>query len=236
MGLYLDFLIMQYKLSTGIKNIDVKSETFTSDFTSWINSRNVIREEYKYFIENMKFNFNTTDCAEIGKGNLDSLVKNLDTVIISPFSSTFKDVSDDRLINASMKVNENGPILVEENEININQKEIPPYVIRTYMTQNPYLPFNIENWENLHNCGKNNIIVGVYGSTSDKDIESKINQLKKLKEKLTDNFYKVEYEISNNNYFYAIGSMRNPVQLVKNLESTKTIMCKSKTLVKKKHF
>ena len=233
MGLYLDFLIMQYKLATGTKNIDIASKEFMSNFTSWVNSRSVIGKEYICFLQSMKFNFNTLQCAEIGKGNLDSLVKNYDTTIISPYSNTFKDVNDDRIICGNIKVNNDDILLTEINETIQTELKLPTYLFHTYMTQNPYLPLNIENWENIHNFRNANIIVGVYGSTKDNDIESKINQIRKLKENINDSYLE-NYEVSNGNYFYVVGSMRNPVQLVKELEGSKK--CKCRKLIKKKYF
>ena len=52
------------------------------------------------------------------------------------------------------------------------------------MTQNPYTTIEIRNWEDLHNSGESDIIVGVYGSIYDKDIESKLKQIQELEEKL----------------------------------------------------
>ena len=82
------------------------------------------------------------------------------------------------------------------------------------MTQNPYTPVEIRNWENLHNSRNHNIIVGVYGSIYDKDIETKIRQLESLKQRWTDSFKEEQYVIDDT-YCYAIASERMVKRLVK---------------------
>ena len=97
---------------------------------------------------------------------------------------------------------------------NRNGKPIATSSALTFMTQNPYTPVEIRNWENLHNSGNHNIIVGVYGSIYDKDIETKIRQLESLKQRLTDSFKEEQYVIDDT-YCYAIASERMVKRLVK---------------------
>lgn len=77
--------------------------------------------------------------------------------------------------------------------------------INSFITQNPFSISNIKNWDQLHNNG-DMITVGVYGSTFDKDINSKIDQLKHLKEKLMDSTYYEYYVTEDDMYCYTISS------------------------------
>ena len=52
------------------------------------------------------------------------------------------------------------------------------------MTQNPYLESDIKNWENMPNIIDGQVVLGIYGSTFDKDYQEKIELLKKFKEEL----------------------------------------------------
>lgn len=88
--------------------------------------------------------------------------------------------------------------------------------IRRFLTHNPYDQVCIRNWEQLHNAGEN-ITVGVFGSIYDKDIEQKIRQLKALRDKMTDGYFKEDYVTSEDSYCYAVSSARKVKVLEKEL-------------------
>ncbi len=214
---YLNNLIEQFRLATGSKTTDVKSEQFISEFSAWIKSRQKMGNEYTYFLDYMGFRFADADCAEVGKGEYDSVVKPFETTIITP-ATPIKKVNPDRIIKGNMRVYESVPVLVRHNKGGNQLDQIPNDIIRTYMTQNPFSQSSISGWENLHNSGDNNIILGIFGSIHDKDIETRIKQLESLRDKLTCGDYKEDYSTSDDSYFYAIGSDR----MVKKLYKVKT--------------
>lgn len=211
---YLNNLIEQFKSSTGLKNIDIKSEQFIDEFTQWLKNRQLMGKEYAYFLDYMGFRFADSDCAEVGKGEYDSVVKPFDTVLITS-ATPIKKVNPNRIITGNMRVYESVPVLVRHNKGGNQLDLIPSDIIHTYMTQNPYGQSLISGWENLHNSGNNNIILGIFGSIHDKDIESRIKQLELLRDKLTCGDYKEDYSTSGDSYYYAIGSDREIKKLYK---------------------
>ena len=95
--------------------------------------------------------------------------------------------------------------------------EIPEDEVTTFMTQNPFSFSHIRDWENLHNSGRSNIILGVYGSILDKDANSKLRQMDVFKSNLLTDDYVSEYASLGDTYLYAVGSNRNIKRLNKTL-------------------
>ncbi len=215
---YLNKLIEQFKQATGTKNVDVNSQTFISEFSSWIKSRQAIGEDYLGLLDYMELHrIGEAETAEIGKGKFDTLVKDLDTTIITPYSKGIIVPDSTRIITSDFRVYEGTPILMRQTEKETTQIDPITYTSAlTFMTQNPYTQAQIANWEQLHNGRENNIVVGIYGSVYDKDTESKIRQIEDLRDKL-DGSYKEEYTVFGDTYCYAIASERKVKRLVKTL-------------------
>ena len=212
---YLSLLIDQFKQATGTKSVDVNSQSFISEFSEWIKSRQDISRNYLALLEYMDLSkFADYDTAEIGKGRYDTIVKPFNTTIITPHIAGLETLGNERVINSEFVVMGDTPVLFGSNK---NGKPIDTSSALTFMTQNPYTPVEIRNWEDLHNSGNYDIIVGVYGSINDKDVETKIRQLESLKSRLTDSF-KEEETVINGTYCYAIASER----MVKKLAKTRT--------------
>ena len=182
------------------------------EFSEWIKSRHSISNNYLDLLEYMELSqISYPDTVEVGKGQYDSIVKPFNTTIITPHIAGLETLGNERVINSEFVVIGNTPVLFGNNR---NGKPIATSSALTFMTQNPYTPVEIRNWENLHNSGNHNIIVGVYGSIHDKDIETKIRQLESLKQRLTDSFKEEQYVIDDT-YCYAIASERMVKRLVK---------------------
>ena len=202
---YLNDLIRQFKLATGTKQADINSKAFIDEFSDWIGKRQLIGEGYNDFLDYMGVGYRSESCAEIGKGSFDSIVKPFETTIITPDSS-FVTEDPERIICGNMRVFNDMPVLITSTHEEKQYDMIPRDIIRTYMTQNPTSEKSILNWENLHNSGKNNIIVGIYGSMYDKDITDKIKQLKAFRAGLTSDDYAEDYASTRDGYFYVIAS------------------------------
>ena len=72
---YLSLLIEQYKQATGIKNVDINSQSFMSEFSEWIKSRQNISNNYLDLLEYMELSqISDPDTAEVGKGQYDILI------------------------------------------------------------------------------------------------------------------------------------------------------------------
>lgn len=205
---YLNKLVEQFKQSTGAKNVDVNSQTFISEFSSWIKSRQAIGEDYLGLLDYMELHrIGEAETAEIGKGKYDTLVSEANTTIITPYSKGII-AEPERIITADFSVYDSTPILVRTTEKNTTQLDpITSSETLTFMTQNPYTVAQIANWEQLHNSGENNIVVGVYGSIYDKDTDRKIKELESLREKLYDSYIE-EQCVLGDTYCYAIASKR----------------------------
>ncbi len=216
---YLKNLIEQFRLAIGNKNTDLNSKEFISEFTEWLKSRQKIGKEYIYFLDSMGLRFADSDCAEIGKSAYDTVVRPFNTKLITLAAPSFEGSKmKSRIITGNMRVYEQCPVLVRYNIKGNQLDQIPSDIILTYLTQNPFSQGSISGWEGLHNSGNNNIIVGIYGSIFDKDVEAKIKLIEDLKGKLSDDDFKEDYSTLNDKYFCAIGSQR----MVKKMMKTKT--------------
>ena len=207
-------LVEQYKSSMGIYDIDIKSEKFILDFFNWVNNQKKLIEKYVDFLNYMEFDYKEGTCAEVGKGKFDSVVIPFDTRIITKESSIIG-VDPSRIIMGDMIVLDSKPTLVESNKYTLRPTRLSTSIC-TYMTQNPISKASLLGWDDLHNSNNNDIILGVYGNTNDKDKEAKINMLKEFKEKLLDE-YKDEYCRYDDSYFYVIGSNRKRFNKIKTL-------------------
>ena len=107
-----------------------------------------------------------------------------------------------------MKVYESTPVLVTHRKGGNHIESIPNDIIHTFMTQNPISNISILGWENLHNSGNNDIIIGIYGDIHDKDIDAKKKTIDEIKAKLISTDYIEDYEKDDDRYFYVIGSSR----------------------------
>ena len=209
---YISLLIEQFKQATGIKNVDINSQSFMLEFSEWIKPRHSISNNYLDLLEYMELSqISYPDTVEVGKGQYDSIVKPFNTTIITPHIAGLETLGNERVINSEFVVIGNTPVLFGNNR---NGKPIATSSALTFMTQNPYTPTQIANWEQLHNGRENDIIVGIYGSVYDKDTESKIKQIEDLRDRLDDS-YKEEYAVVGDTYCYAIASERMVKRLVK---------------------
>lgn len=197
----INHLINQYKSSTGIKNIDINLPQFLSEFNEWVKERNEIISLYIGLLDHMNIKFKKSSCVEVGKTSMDSIVIPYETTIITPYSEGFEDLKK-KIIEADVKVYDTMPTLVKDNKFLGNLYNDS---FSTYMTQNPYNNECLENWERLHNSGKNEIIVGVFGYQYENDTTKKINQLKYLKQQLNGNYIE-DFTTYKDQYCYAIAS------------------------------
>lgn len=201
---YLDLLVMQFKQATGTKKVDINSHQFIKEFFEWLKKRRLIGTDYASFIDYMQGSFLTDSTVEIGKGKYDSIVLERNVPIITPFSEGI--IHEAGITTAVFIVHNAKPLMIRRDSGEYQVEKVDTEQIRRFMTQNPYVRGDIHHWEQLHNRG-NDITVGAFGSIYDKDIESKIKQIEKLKDKMADG-YKEEYAIDKDSYYYAIVSAR----------------------------
>lgn len=200
---YIINLMTQFAMAKGIKNPDINSKLFVDEFANWILEMKQKGLDYLSFIDSFDSHPVIVDggTAEIGKGKNDSVALDTDITLITPYLSDMRNESQS-IIQGEFKVVESTPIILRDS------KEYDGSELSRFITQNPYSPQSLSNWENLHNSGLSNITVGVYGDIHDKDLESKIKVIKSLKEKLLDDSYVEDYSTYKDSYFYAISSDR----------------------------
>lgn len=199
-----DYLIEQFKHAKGIKKADIYSKSFVSDFAAWLHERKLIGEEFISFLDYLGLSYEDANCAEIGKGDKDTIVKPYDTKIISLSGDSITDVDRDRIIVANFKVYEDNACALINNELTI----IPNSDISTYLVHNPYSFNSINGLENLHNNNTHDIIVGIYGHCSDKDRAKKMERIELLKSKL-ERDYIYDSDTFEEAYYCVIGSVSN---------------------------
>ena len=202
-----NYLFEQFILANGYKKIDLSSKAFLEEFSAWLKKQQENGIKYASFLNYMGFNFDERECAEIGKGDYDSIVKPFNTSIITNVEPT-PIVNPNRIINGNMRVYKSSPFLIGHNNFNNQIDQIPNDVITTYMTQNITNLSSIYGWEDLHNSGKYNIILGAFGTSKSKEEEYK-KMIEIFKDKLNGNFIEESCKIEADDLFmYAIGSDR----------------------------
>ncbi|MDY5928964.1 MAG: hypothetical protein SPJ27_02885, partial [Candidatus Onthovivens sp.] len=96
---YLSLLIEQFKQANNIKNVDINSQAFISEFSEWIKLRQDVSKNYLALLEYMELSkFADCDTVEVGKGRYDTVVKPFNTTIITPHISGLETLGNERII------------------------------------------------------------------------------------------------------------------------------------------
>ena len=171
-------LTKQYKAAMGIKSkIDLSDSSIQNEIISWIVERSKIGKYYINYLDYNDIRFADKDCAEVGKGELDTVVRPFETSIITPYKEKIDGIDDERVYSAKMLVHKGSPYLYRGQKV----IKLEPFIFSSFMTQNSD---NIDGWVDLHNSGEYRIIIGAYGLTTDKDAEVKIKKLEEYRDKM----------------------------------------------------
>lgn len=216
MSSYYRNLTEEFERTLGINNSvnDLSLDTFMLGFSQWLTEREKCGRNYCNFLEETGLITDEILTYEIGKGKEDTVTKDLNTMLITPYPEVPK-VSRDRIINKNFCVFRNGPTVVDFKLGNFELSTVREDEKITCMTQNPYTKQNIINWERLHNSGNSRIIVGMYGNTFDKDRVEKLNQLRRFRNRLIEGTYREEQAIYGDTYCYVIASDEKVKRLIK---------------------
>lgn len=195
MNKYLLNLFKQFIKSTGIENFDYTDYNHQQLFISWITQLKKTTREYQEYLQYLGINIDDASTCEINKGKYDS-VSLLSTKVISQFGESLK--------------KENQEICMFQGEplILTGSKIIRGQVADTYITHNPFDFINMDvfNYFYHHNKG---ICIGVYGQNYDFDKNSKIHQLKLIKNMISTNLNE-SYDTYNDTYLYTIYGTKHP--------------------------
>ena len=175
MNEYMEKLINLYRLSMGInKKETVKEKEFLEWLFIYTNNGQVYLSwlKEKRLLEDISHKF-----AEVGKGEYDTITINQNTTLISPYID-IQSNSNNKIINSDFTVFNGIPLIVNGKPFEMVKG------INTFMTQNPYDIDSMINWPGLYNYGNYDIIIGLYGNYFDKDKNSKIRFLKRMRERI----------------------------------------------------
>lgn len=201
---YLDKLLKQFMEARGIRHANVNSEEFVNEFCSWIKENKLVSWKFITLLDYMNGQTYDSFSVEIGKGMYDSFAECTSANIITPYSEGLENKTNGKVIKGEFSARGfgHGPAMVTNGKLELIDSNI-----NRFITHNPYTQSDIRNWEMLHNSGKN-IVVGVYGSIYDHDINKRLKQMKELKDKLL-GVVSEEYGIIDDIYCYALSSKRN---------------------------
>lgn len=210
---YIEHIGKQYQDATGVGTIDFSSEQFLDELKSWISERQEMGKIYIELLEHMGFSeFDSSYCAETNKGLLDTVVRDCSTTIITPYFESFqKNIDEERIVKGYMSIVSGFPVLFPDG---IRGTVIPG--INSYMTQNPYSPLHIQDWDKLHRSGRYNIIVGAYGKVYDNDKCQKEQMISKLVERIDTSDIVYDFFEYEDDYYTVVGSERMTLKKEKN--------------------
>ena len=195
---YMKLLFKQYVSAKGPNLDNMSTREIMHEYAEFISELNILGQNYLTILESMGININDKTVVEIGKGKLDTISKDK-TTIITLYTEGFK--KDDRtVLTSEIKVCKYIPKLLDiDGRASI---DISSLNIKTFITQNPYDGLSTSNFGQLANNENYDVIIGVYGDTSDRNYMKKVEELKRLKSRLTQ--FKEKFEKQDGAYFYAL--------------------------------
>ena len=189
---YLLNLYKQYCDAKGIVFKPIHIENISYEFLEWITINKLCAKEYRDYLLYLGYH-NSKSIAEIDKGRYDSIAFG-DIEIISPYAYTLN------LPNAQIFFIEGIPFIEKERKILLSEKQV-------LLTHNPYDLTNIQKWINIHNLGRYDISIGMYGSIHDENYSKKIKCIEDLAKKMNED-YTIEYDTDKDKYFCSLNSKR----------------------------
>lgn len=216
---YIENISKQYQDATGVRTIDFSSKQFLDELESWTSERQKMGKIYIEILKHMGLSgFDSIYCAETNKGLLDTVVRDHSTTIITPYCELFqKEIDEERIVKGYMSIVSGLPVLFLDG---IRGPEISG--IDSYMTQNPYSPLHIQDWDKLHKSGSYNIIVGAYGKVYDKDKYQKEQMISELVERIDSSDIVYDYFEYEDDYYTVVGSERMILKKEKTMSGGRT--------------
>ena len=225
MNKYIQILFDQFKKANGLNDNETIGE-HRSELLDWIKALDPIKNKYAELLIYM----HSSDglIGELGKGICDTIVPHINkiygttrAIAITPHIETFEG-TEFKVYNGELVLPNNDVFIEYKDEIENFAPNCHPVfntAIGTLITQlpNDYMDLNILAESSRQN---NDVAIGFYGNTNDKDIAIKSRQLSKLKE-VIENQYCVgcdeELITDNGTYQHIIVSKQKRLELVKTL-------------------
>lgn len=179
------------------KNYKTLYTRYKKDFIDWLNIYKATTFEYRIYLKQY-FGIDVDDyfLAELGKGNIDSVVRE-EAFMITPYGYTFDDT-----------YHKNSSLVIDDDiKLDFGTFTERANDIRTFITQNPYLNTDVmSKLKKLYEYHNKNIVLGMYGKINDEDRKAKIKILKQFRRNIDpDNqVFELDYNTKEDNYFCAI--------------------------------
>lgn len=192
-------------------------KVFYEGIVDWLKERQLMGKKYVEFLKSYGKEINNYATAEVDKGVYDSIIDVRDGNVITPY---FYPPQNNNVYNYEFCPETENPGMFKINKSGKLEEvlSVPKY-INQFITENPYDRTNLCGFEDLHNGGNFDIIVGMYGNIHDKDKDYKLQQLNWLRDRLFDEKVRVELERDKDFYFAFVMSDR---------ENKKLNYCKTK--------
>lgn len=211
---YLDVLYSKFIKAKGYNKISVNSKYMNDEFEEWLERCSMQLDEYRAYLDYRKLVYDKNDVIEIGHGSLDTVIpKNSESLIVTPYSSSFENQDEYNILNGYFKCNTLGAWAYTDDpkkQVINNQIIADLSNYNTFITQNPNDLRILHDLTRAHDIGKN-ILVCFYGNNCDADRDFKMNVLKELKEQLLID-YKCEQINVKNSFISLIYSDRSEEQ------------------------
>jgi hypothetical protein len=205
---YLLLLFEQFKRTQGM-NSSVRCEDCKKEFNDWLSMQQSIKERYAQLLTEMYVGEGLI--AELGRGSFDSIVPNLNewsinAIAITPFAETFMNPNFEVYNGELILLDGNSTIMYKDGNNNDNYPNCNATIDTSISTLITQLPSNHVSVNALMKSSRqnNDIAIGCYGNTNDKNARENIDLLRKIKSTI-ENQYCVgcDEELITNNGTYS---------------------------------
>lgn len=222
-SLYFGMLFKQFCEAQGLKKtfddenwinelISCYKKGESEAFMSWIIKNLDLLFQYFEYLNFLDTNLSNKKVMEINKGIFDSLSScNKNIAVVSQYP-VGPDVEKKYQLLDFFESDSNlyPRILTNDGKLFVPNNDI-------FITHNPYNSLlDLKYWNVIHNQRDYDILVGMFGSTTDLDVKKKIQILSCLQDNMTDDC-KLDYDTNNGNYFAILRSDRLTRRLVKSM-------------------
>ena len=174
-------LFRQFCDAYGINNPKLDDQKMVKAFYDWLYEEKKDNDAfYLNQLDLLGVDYKKATTIEVGKGVDDSLVLPYSTMIL-PKDKEGLEQYGNRVIIGNLKFHGNLPFIIQKG-VHVDHS-IPCDNYNTFMTQNPYRPYDLNDWEKLP-AGFHDLVVGVYGDVNDYDMEAKRDMLFKFMQKI----------------------------------------------------
>ena len=174
-------LFKQFCDAYGVKNPKLDDQVMVKAFYDWLYEEKKDNDAFDLDqLDLLGVDYKDARTIEVGKGIDDSLVLPYSTVILPKDMEGFEEYGK-RVVIGNLKFHGNLPFIIQKG-VHIDHS-IPLDLYNTFMTQNPYSPYDLNDWEKLP-AGFHDLVVGVYGDINDYDMEAKKEMLYKFLQKI----------------------------------------------------